>query len=141
MSTSLFLKNLRSLNVICTRNLLFIKHYNVSHKAVYARTVVPNITCVAPLLKRNMAQANITNIGFEELKNHQKLGTLIIDVREPEEIAETGVLPDGINVPLGEICAALSKAPHDFETKYGRKMPEKGDDIVFSCRSGKRSAQ
>ncbi|XP_073991349.1 thiosulfate sulfurtransferase/rhodanese-like domain-containing protein 3 isoform X2 [Rhodnius prolixus] len=88
-----------------------------------------------------MAQANITNIGFEELKNHQKLGTLIIDVREPEEIAETGVLPDGINVPLGEICAALSKAPHDFETKYGRKMPEKGDDIVFSCRSGKRSAQ
>lgn len=42
---------------------------------------------------------------------------------------------------MGEICAALSKAPHDFETKYGRKMPEKGDDIVFSCRSGKRSAQ
>lgn len=43
-------------------------------------------------------QSNI--VSFEELRNLQKENkTLIIDVREPSELLETGILPNSINIP------------------------------------------
>lgn len=42
------------------------------------------------------------NVGFEEVKSLSQstnCDALIIDVREPQELKETGVIPRSINIP------------------------------------------
>ncbi|MGB8954027.1 MAG: rhodanese-like domain-containing protein [Tumebacillaceae bacterium] len=51
---------------------------------------------------------------------------LIVDVREDEEVAH-GMIPDAIHIPLAELDAWLN----DWELD---------DEIVFVCRTGRRSA-
>lgn len=64
----------------------------------------------------------------------------LFDVREPEELVETGHIPGAVNLPLGEVDTALGMFPEAFQQKYGVPKPSKEDDnIVFQCRSGVRS--
>jgi rhodanese-related sulfurtransferase len=80
--------------------------------------------------------------SFEEVKsvkNDRK--TLLIDVREPQELQETGVIPGSINIPLGEVETVLKRtSPEDFLKRYGKEKPGRSASIIFSCKSGKRSA-
>ena len=52
-------------------------------------------------------------------------GSLLLDVREPEEWTESHV-PGSTHIPLGELDASVGKLPRDQE-------------IVVVCRSGNRS--
>ncbi|XP_058460002.1 rhodanese domain-containing protein CG4456-like [Malaya genurostris] len=65
---------------------------------------------------------------------------LLIDVREPEEIAAKGAIPTSINIPLRSLNNELKLSPAVFQTKYGRKKPEPTDPIIFTCCVGARSA-
>lgn len=82
-----------------------------------------------------------SDIGTEELK--EMLGNKdiqLIDVREPEELLDLGRIPSSINIPLGTVADALQMSPEDFEIQYGEPKPKLDDsNIVFHCRSGKRS--
>ncbi|XP_063299630.1 thiosulfate sulfurtransferase/rhodanese-like domain-containing protein 3 isoform X1 [Pelobates fuscus] len=78
-------------------------------------------------------------IQYEELKNLVKEGVIHIDVREPWEVKEYGVIKGSINIPIGELVAALQMSPGDFEEKYHQKLPDKSDTVVFSCLAGIRS--
>ncbi|XP_050429382.1 uncharacterized protein LOC126838750 isoform X2 [Adelges cooleyi] len=71
----------------------------------------------------------MNNIDFDKLLVLINLSTLIIDVREKKELAETGVLPNSINIPSSEF-EKLYKIP--------KPDPEKSE-IVFSCLAGVRS--
>ncbi|HET9016180.1 MAG TPA: rhodanese-like domain-containing protein [Thermomicrobiaceae bacterium] len=51
---------------------------------------------------------------------------VIVDVREPEEVAEIAV-PGAIHIPLGELDRSVDRIPTERE-------------ILFLCRSGNRSA-
>jgi len=65
---------------------------------------------------------------------------VLIDVREPEEIAQ-GSIPSSVALPLSGIKAAILSPPGEFEQKYGFRKPGDGSqDVIFYCRSGKRSA-
>ncbi|XP_058828563.1 uncharacterized protein LOC131688372 [Topomyia yanbarensis] len=64
---------------------------------------------------------------------------LLIDVREPEELAAKGAIPTSINIPLKTVSDALKLSPADFQAKYGRKKPGPNDPIIFSCCVGVRS--
>lgn len=64
---------------------------------------------------------------------------IVIDVREPWELREYGVIPGSINVPLGQVNTALQLAPEEFNEKYGGKMPQHTDNVVFTCLAGIRS--
>ncbi|XP_049820335.1 rhodanese domain-containing protein CG4456-like isoform X2 [Aethina tumida] len=67
---------------------------------------------------------------------------LIIDVREPSELQETGSIPRSINIPLNDVESVLKDLPNnEFEEKYGRTKPDFNFPIIFSCRSGKRAGQ
>ncbi|KAK3513339.1 hypothetical protein QTP70_012370 [Hemibagrus guttatus] len=48
---------------------------------------------------------------------------VVIDVREPWELREYGGIPGSINVPLGQVSAALQLKPEEFKEKYGGEMP------------------
>ncbi|XP_055628377.1 rhodanese domain-containing protein CG4456-like isoform X2 [Toxorhynchites rutilus septentrionalis] len=72
-----------------------------------------------------------------DLPNHPE--KLLIDVREPEEIASTGEIPTAINIPLNTVSDELKLSPEAFQEKYGRKKPGNDDPVIFSCRSGVRA--
>ena len=74
---------------------------------------------------------------IKELSNHPE--KLLIDVRQPEEIFNTGKVSESINIPLGLLKETLQMAPEMFKEKYGREKPTQDDKLIFMCRSGFRS--
>ncbi|XP_066145042.1 rhodanese domain-containing protein CG4456-like [Euwallacea fornicatus] len=85
--------------------------------------------------------SNLNKVHFDEFQNLIKdCNVTVIDVRQPEELAEHGALPRAINIPLGEVEDVLKNLSDDqFLKKYGCKKPQKDSPIIFSCRSGIRS--
>jgi len=94
--------------------------------------------------------SDIPVIDKETLKTRMKQDSVVVvDVREPEEVRETGDLTHGgnvaINVPLGIILqdpSILELEKEEFFLEFGDELPARDDmekSIVFSCRSGVRS--
>ncbi|XP_075156424.1 rhodanese domain-containing protein CG4456-like [Haematobia irritans] len=77
----------------------------------------------------------------KSLSEHPEI--LLIDVREPHEIEQTGKIPTSINIPLASVKTALGNGttPEEFKATYGRDKPTVNTTIVFQCRSGRRSQQ
>ena len=72
-----------------------------------------------------MSFEHIEEITLDELAAWKDRGALLVDVREADEV-EDGMIP-------GAIHEALSQFP-----EYEKTMP-RDKEIVFYCRSGKRS--
>jgi rhodanese-related sulfurtransferase len=62
----------------------------------------------------------------EKLKGRKK--PMIVDVRKPSEIAETGVIPGAVHVPVDDVEARIKEFPKDTE-------------IVFYCGGGGRASR
>ncbi|KAJ8727394.1 hypothetical protein PYW07_001513 [Mythimna separata] len=72
------------------------------------------------------------------IKEPQKV---IIDVREPDEVASTGKIPSSINIPLDTIEGTLeSMSQEDFRCRFQREKPSTNDELVFYCKSGRRAS-
>lgn len=109
---------------------------------------------------------NIPVVGYNEVKNLPNSPDItLIDVREPNELQETGSIPTSLNIPcekmsmflnfiemnefhgffsfsissVGDIPAALSLSDKQFKTKYQRNKPDFSDEIIFHCKAGIRS--
>nr|XP_061789969.1 thiosulfate sulfurtransferase/rhodanese-like domain-containing protein 3 [Nerophis lumbriciformis] len=81
-----------------------------------------------------------TDVTYEQLRKLLADGkSVVIDVREPWELREYGSIPGSMNLPLGQVTKALQLNPEEFTEKYGGKMPQKVDNIVFTCLRGVRS--
>lgn len=91
------------------------------------RTMLSDSTLVVPQIQRLDLERYIQN------------KTCIIDVREHKELQETGVIPNSVNIPLGEIEQAFQLPKDVFQKKYKCVKPDINDILVFTCRSGKRS--
>ncbi|KAF8895049.1 Rhodanese-like protein [Gymnopilus junonius] len=63
----------------------------------------------------------------------------IIDVREPDEVVQ-GMIPSAVNLPLSVLGGALHTNPKEFLEKYGFEKPRQDQEVIFYCRSGKRSS-
>ncbi|XP_053672137.1 rhodanese domain-containing protein CG4456-like isoform X2 [Anopheles nili] len=72
-----------------------------------------------------------------ELPNHPE--KLLIDVRNPDELAETGKIPTSINIPLPLLEDGLKLAADEFKEKYGRDKPDAGTEVIFHCKMGGRA--
>ncbi|XP_022910985.2 rhodanese domain-containing protein CG4456-like [Onthophagus taurus] len=81
------------------------------------------------------------DVTYEEVKNMKDNKTVyLIDVREPEELKETGSIPGSINIPLNELETTLKNlSSQDFIGKYRRDKPNFDTPLVFSCKAGVRS--
>ncbi|KAJ1661085.1 hypothetical protein IWQ61_000074 [Dispira simplex] len=71
----------------------------------------------------------------------ERCSTVVIDVREPSEIQETGVIPKSQALPVGQVEEALGLGDQAFKQRYGFQKPLVNDQMVFYCRSGARSGQ
>ncbi|TMW44623.1 hypothetical protein DOY81_010300 [Sarcophaga bullata] len=85
---------------------------------------------------------DIPIVTYEEIKQLSKYPKkLLIDVREPNELQETGKIPSSINIPLGQVAEELSANMDKgvFKAKYGRDKPDGNTEIIFHCKIGRRS--
>ncbi|KAI4460212.1 thiosulfate sulfurtransferase rdl2 mitochondrial-related [Holotrichia oblita] len=77
---------------------------------------------------------------INKLKDNKEV--LLVDVREPKEIQESGIIPGAINIPLGTLENALKNvSSEEFLTTYNRQKPQINTPLIFSCRSGNRSSK
>lgn len=63
----------------------------------------------------------------------------LIDVREPDEVIQ-GSIPSSVNIPLSALGNDLHLSAETFKSKYGFEKPRTHQELVFYCRSGRRSA-
>ncbi|KAJ1984894.1 hypothetical protein H4R34_000345 [Dimargaris verticillata] len=66
---------------------------------------------------------------------------VLVDVREPDEIAGTGSIPTSHMVPVGQVQDALALPEKDFEHRYHFTKPSPTDQVIFYCRSGVRAGK
>lgn len=107
--------------------------------------------------------STVTNVKFEDFKKFTKdPSALVIDVREPDELRETGAIPGSINIPRNYLFAfsncycSIEKVlfvvnqvqnvlknlnKDEFRKQYRHEKPDPSTKVVFTCRSGRRSAQ
>ncbi|KZT41350.1 Rhodanese-like protein [Sistotremastrum suecicum HHB10207 ss-3] len=62
----------------------------------------------------------------------------LIDVREPDETIQ-GIIPSAVTLPLSGMSKSLHLAATDFKAQHGYEKPLPHQEIIFYCRSGKRS--
>lgn len=76
---------------------------------------------------------NFQDISFEDLEALINGGDIqLIDVREPSEIKASGKIGEAINIPLGQVKAALLLSEDGFREKYHAQKPQSYDhNIVF----------
>ncbi|XP_076261033.1 rhodanese domain-containing protein CG4456-like isoform X2 [Rhynchophorus ferrugineus] len=80
--------------------------------------------------------------GFETISKAIEDGSsLVIDVRQPEELIEMGKIEGAINIPLDQVEDALGPdvTNEEFKKLYSVDKPDKNTPIIFTCRSGRRS--
>ena len=63
----------------------------------------------------------------------------LIDVREPDEVLQ-GSIPSSVNLPLSTLPNSLHLDPATFKQRFGFTKPRPNQELIFYCRSGKRSA-
>jgi len=77
---------------------------------------------VAGFVADHIVRGDIASVSPEQWKRN---GELLLDVRDRDELARFGGLPDAVNIPLSELRDRLGELPHD------RKI------LVF-CQKGQR---
>ncbi|KAK3819670.1 MAG: Rhodanese-like domain-containing protein [Benniella sp.] len=80
----------------------------------------------------------VTYEEIDDLVRIKDRNVVLIDVREATEVAQ-GAIPTSRHVPLGSIQEALALPEKEFEERFGFKKFNKDDEVIFYCRSGKRS--
>jgi molybdopterin/thiamine biosynthesis adenylyltransferase/rhodanese-related sulfurtransferase len=74
------------------------------------------------------AKAEIVEISPETAATRLESGSLVLDVREPDEYAE-GAIPGAIHIPRGHL-----------EAQIENRIPDKSTPVVVYCAGGVRSA-
>jgi rhodanese-related sulfurtransferase len=64
---------------------------------------------------------------------------ILIDVREPSELAATGHIPTALNVPITSSPDAFFLPETEFEERFGFPRPAPDAEVVFYCKAGVRS--
>ncbi|RXW24737.1 hypothetical protein EST38_g1122 [Candolleomyces aberdarensis] len=80
-------------------------------------------------------------ISYEELLPKTQSptpDTFLIDVREPDEVV-LGMIPSAVNVPLSILPESLHLNAEPFKEKFNFDKPRHDQEVIFYCRSGKRS--
>jgi rhodanese-related sulfurtransferase len=64
---------------------------------------------------------------------------ILIDVREPSELTQTGRIPGAQNLPISSAGDGFFLPADEFEDRYGFQRPTDEDEVIFYCKAGVRS--
>uniref|UniRef100_A0ABK9NG78 Rhodanese domain-containing protein n=1 Tax=Glossina morsitans morsitans TaxID=37546 RepID=A0ABK9NG78_GLOMM len=138
----------KRLTLMTINSLQILKFSTVSASITKPLTVknklVSDLTtdCSLNLIKNFSSSASIRIVEYEDIKELPKHPEkLLIDVREPNELRETGQIPTSINIPLGVVAQELHPDGDEstFKVKYGRDKPKIDTELIFHCKIGRRS--
>ena len=91
-------------------------------------------TTVAGMISE--ARQRIDNLSPEQVQSEAGAeGVVLVDIREPEELAATGVIPGAIAAPRG-----MLEFYADASTPYHRPEFDTDKRVILYCASGGRSA-
>lgn len=91
--------------------------------------------------KLGLSQAKIyTFEDVAKLVAHPSKDTILVDVREPDELKQLGFIPSAINIPFKLTPGALNLPEDEFEDAFQFEKPLKDKELVFYCHAGVRSA-
>ncbi|KAF9430390.1 hypothetical protein BGZ94_007041 [Podila epigama] len=96
-----------------------------------------------PQLQSEVSPNKPDALDFEEIQTLAQRTTTrneppLIDVRDLNEVVK-GIIPTAHHIALSDLEQALTLEEEAFEAKYGFKKFGKQDEVVFYCRSGRRS--
>ncbi|SPQ23715.1 ecb24421-8323-48c9-9003-b7717ac3dd64 [Thermothielavioides terrestris] len=77
--------------------------------------------------------------AVQKVTNSPNRSTVIIDVREPHELEQTGRIPGALNIPVTSAPDSFHIPADEFEDRFGYPRPPPDAEVVFYCRSGVRS--
>ncbi|XP_055702980.1 rhodanese domain-containing protein CG4456 isoform X2 [Phlebotomus papatasi] len=107
-----------------------------------AKGLLSKVSSSSTVVSRAFSSGTMKIATYEEVKdlcNHPE--KLLIDVREPHELLETGSIPTSINIPLNSVEDSLKLSNEEFKEKYGRDKPAKEQEVIFHCRMGGRAGK
>lgn len=81
------------------------------------------------------AKATIDNLAPQDVERARQEGALVVDLREPAELAEMGRIPGSVHVPRG-----LLEFRADPSSPYFKGEFDPGQRVILHCASGGRSA-
>lgn len=80
------------------------------------------------------APAVRTYSSEEAIDRRDETGVRFVDVREAHEVTE-GIVPGAVHIPLDRVEVAIDPDSPDYDAAFGDVA-----ELVFYCRSGRRSA-
>lgn len=83
---------------------------------------------------------SVNILTLEQARAHQKNASAhLIDVREPSELKNHGVVEGAINVPVGYVAEAFAMDKESFQVVIGQEKPDSDDTLIFFCVKGIRA--
>lgn len=82
----------------------------------------------------SIARSRIENLGPAEFAARAK-ASIVVDLREPHELAASGILPGAVNVPRGMLEFNADPATPYYNPGFKFDQP-----VLLYCASGGRSA-
>ncbi|CAD7080637.1 unnamed protein product [Hermetia illucens] len=77
---------------------------------------------------------------YEEVKDlPNQPSKFLIDVRNLDEVQQTGQIPTSIVIPLPKLEEALRSSNDAFKKTYNREKPSNDAVIIFHCKLGGRA--
>ncbi|MEM9630046.1 MAG: FKBP-type peptidyl-prolyl cis-trans isomerase [Pseudomonadota bacterium] len=98
--------------------------------------IPPNATLKFEIELLEVKGKKFSDIGNEELKDKLAAGTTIIDIRRPDEWRQTGVIPGSHLVTFFDEKGNVNP---EFGPQLQKLVAGPADEIVFICRTGRRS--
>ncbi|KAH6635471.1 Rhodanese-like domain-containing protein [Chaetomium sp. MPI-SDFR-AT-0129] len=77
--------------------------------------------------------------AIQKLTTDPTPSVTLIDVREPNELKESGFIPGAINIPVSSTPDSFHITAEEFEDRFGYSRPPTDAEVVFYCRAGVRS--
>lgn len=62
-----------------------------------------------------------------------------LDVREPGELQQTGMIPGAVNIPITTSPDSFHISEDEFEDRFGYPRPPKDAAVIMYCKAGVRS--
>ena len=98
--------------------------------------IPPNATLKFEIELLEVKGKKFSDIGNDELKEKLAAGATVIDIRRPDEWRQTGVLPGSHLVTFFDASGNVNP---NFGAELQKLVASPADEVVFICRTGRRS--
>ena len=93
---------------------------------------------ISQMVAKALTEVSLVSPGETWLRMQHDPNTLVVDVRNPADIATTGIIPGAINIPLGSLTY---KADHDIPEEWRElRLQDRTRPVITTCLHGPMGA-